>query len=70
MLRAGAVTSRPGFATLASMSMDPLATRRDIDPRLDAVVSLTEFAALARERMHPGGFDYVAGGAWDEDPAR
>jgi 4-hydroxymandelate oxidase len=41
---------------------------RDIpaDPRALAAVSLAEFEAIARERMHPGAFDYVAGGAWDE----
>ena len=36
------------------------------DPRALAAVSLGELEALARERMHPGAFDYVAGGAWDE----
>lgn len=36
------------------------------DPRALGVVSLAELEAIARERMHPGAFDYVAGGAWDE----
>lgn len=36
------------------------------DPRALRAVSLTDFEAIARERMHPGSFDYVAGGAWDE----
>jgi 4-hydroxymandelate oxidase len=48
------------------MTVDLLATRRDSDPRLAAVVGLSELAAIARERMHPAAFDYVAGGAWDE----
>jgi 4-hydroxymandelate oxidase len=34
--------------------------------RLERIFSLDEFEALARERMDPQGFDYVAGGAWDE----
>jgi len=33
---------------------------------LSSVVSLADFEALAREAMDPGTFDYVAGGAWDE----
>lgn len=36
------------------------------DPRALVAVSLAELEAIARERMHPGAFDYVAGGAWDE----
>lgn len=36
------------------------------DPRALAAVSLDELESIARERMHPGAFDYVAGGAWDE----
>jgi 4-hydroxymandelate oxidase len=36
------------------------------DPRTLAAVSLPELEGHARERMHPGAFDYVAGGAWDE----
>jgi 4-hydroxymandelate oxidase len=33
---------------------------------LERIVSLPEFEPLARQRMDPAGFDYVAGGAWDE----
>lgn len=33
---------------------------------LDRIFSLDEFEPLARERMDPAGFDYVAGGSWDE----
>lgn len=33
---------------------------------LDRIFSLDEFEPLARERMDQAGFDYVAGGAWDE----
>src|SRR5688572_15857553 len=33
---------------------------------LRQIFSLDEFEPLARERMDPAGFDYVAGGAWDE----
>ena len=33
---------------------------------LAAIVALDEFELHARGRMSPGGFDYVAGGAWDE----
>jgi 4-hydroxymandelate oxidase len=36
------------------------------DPRALRAVNLAEFEAIARARMHPGAFDYVAGGAWDE----
>jgi 4-hydroxymandelate oxidase len=36
------------------------------DPRALTAVNIGEFEAIARERMHPGAFDYVAGGAWDE----
>lgn len=36
------------------------------DPRALAATSLAEFEPIARERMHSGAFDYVAGGAWDE----
>src|SRR5437870_17602 len=36
------------------------------DPRGLAAVALGEFEALARKRMHPASFDFVAGGAWDE----
>jgi 4-hydroxymandelate oxidase len=33
---------------------------------IDGVHRLADFEALARAVMDPGGFDYVAGGAWDE----
>ncbi|MET0817882.1 MAG: alpha-hydroxy acid oxidase [Solirubrobacteraceae bacterium] len=33
---------------------------------LDAVLALPEFEALARPRIAPVVYDYVAGGAWDE----
>jgi len=36
------------------------------DPELERIFSIDEFETLARERMDPAGFDYVAGGAWDE----
>ncbi len=36
------------------------------DPRALAALALADFEALARERMHPAAYDYVAGGAWDE----
>jgi 4-hydroxymandelate oxidase len=36
------------------------------DPRALSAVTLAEFEPLARERMHPAAFDYVAGGAGDE----
>ena len=36
------------------------------DPRALQALNLGEFESIARERMHPGAFDYVAGGAWDE----
>ncbi len=36
------------------------------DPRALAAVALPEFEAIARERMHPSAYDYLAGGAWDE----
>lgn len=39
---------------------------RPLDPRVASTVALAEFEPIARERMHPAGFDYVAGGAWDE----
>jgi 4-hydroxymandelate oxidase len=34
--------------------------------RLERICSLDEFEPLARDRMDPAGFDYVAGGSWDE----
>jgi 4-hydroxymandelate oxidase len=36
------------------------------DPRALAALTLADFEAPARERMHPAAYDYVAGGAWDE----
>ncbi|CAN5509189.1 alpha-hydroxy acid oxidase [soil metagenome] len=33
---------------------------------LEDVVNLADFEALARARMAPDAFDYVAGGSWDE----
>jgi 4-hydroxymandelate oxidase len=36
----------------------------DVD--LAAIVSLSDFEPIARARMDPPAFDYVAGGAWDE----
>ncbi|MDL2334875.1 MAG: alpha-hydroxy acid oxidase [Chloroflexota bacterium] len=33
---------------------------------LERILSLDEFEPLARERMDPVGFEYVAGGSWDE----
>ena len=33
---------------------------------LSTIVSLPDFEPIARERMEPGAFDYVAGGAWEE----
>ena len=38
----------------------------DPDPRAVTAVGVADLEAIARERMHPGAFDYVAGGAWDE----
>jgi 4-hydroxymandelate oxidase len=39
-----------------------------IEPASDLarIVSLSEFESLARDAMDPTAFDYVAGGAWDE----
>ena len=42
--------------------MTELAGRTD----LARVANLSEFEPLARARMDPASFDYVAGGAWDE----
>ncbi|MEA2609668.1 MAG: 4-hydroxymandelate oxidase [Chloroflexota bacterium] len=36
------------------------------DPRVLDVHAVADFEALARERMHPSAYDYVAGGSWDE----
>ena len=43
-----------------------LARDHPADPKALAAVTLAEFEALARARMHPAAFDYVAGGASDE----
>jgi 4-hydroxymandelate oxidase len=39
-----------------------------VDPALDLarIVSLGDFVGLAEEVMEPAAFDYIAGGAWDE----
>jgi hypothetical protein len=37
---------------------------------LERIHSLGEFEPLARERMDPVGFDYVAGGSWEETSLR
>ena len=39
----------------------------DDDGRLSRIVSLTDFEPLARAVMGPADFDYVAGGAWDDN---
>ncbi|HEX7471883.1 MAG TPA: alpha-hydroxy acid oxidase, partial [Candidatus Limnocylindrales bacterium] len=44
-----------------------LAPARPPDPRLDAVVDLDGFEPIARERMAPAAYDYVAGGAGGEE---
>jgi 4-hydroxymandelate oxidase len=57
-----------------SQLVDPAAEPRSVhlardlppDPRALAAISVADFEAIARERMHRGAFDYVAGGAWDE----
>jgi len=33
---------------------------------LDRIVALSDFEPIARERMDPAAYDYVAGGSWDE----
>jgi 4-hydroxymandelate oxidase len=38
-----------------------------IDDRLAAIHALADFESPARLAMDPGSFDYVAGGAWDEE---
>ena len=42
---------------------------RDLPPdeRLESIVALGDLEAIARDRMHPAAFDYVAGGAWSEE---
>ena len=42
----------------------PRAVSRPVE--LAQVVTLTDFEPLARERMTHAGFDYVAGGSWEE----
>src|SRR5947208_3201120 len=54
---------------LSQPALDPNGLRapeRAADPRLESVLSLAEFEQIARERMAPAAFDYVAGGSWDE----
>lgn len=43
-----------------------LAPARPPDPRALAVLRLAELEPLARERMTPASWEYVASGAWDE----
>lgn len=50
----------------AFSNADVLAPSAPADPRIASIVNLTGFEAVARERMHPIAYDYVAGGAWDE----
>jgi len=47
-------------------ALDVLAVHREADPRLDTAVNLNDFEAIARDRMAPAAYDYVAGGAGDE----
>ncbi len=51
----------PFPAHLAPGAEDPLD-----DAALSRIVAITEFEAVARERMAAPSYDYVAGGAWDE----
>jgi 4-hydroxymandelate oxidase len=44
-----------------------LAPARPPDPRLGSVVDLAGFEPIARERMAPAAYDYVAGGAGGEE---
>jgi 4-hydroxymandelate oxidase len=54
--------------TLAAMSdASLLAPVRPPDPRLGSVVDLAGFEPIARERMAPAAYDYVAGGAGGEE---
>ncbi len=43
-----------------------------VDPSVDLarIVSLDAFEAIAAERLDPGAYDYIAGGAWDEQSLR
>lgn len=55
-------------ATLPAMSDVPvLAVARPPDPRLGSVLDLAGFEPIARERMAPAAYDYVAGGAGGEE---
>jgi 4-hydroxymandelate oxidase len=55
-----------GMETSMARVHEHLARALPIDPRALAAVSVAAFEEIARERMHPAAFDYVAGGAWDE----
>ena len=44
-----------------------MAASRPPDPRLGSVVDLAGFEPIARERMAPAAYDYVAGGAGGEE---
>lgn len=68
MAAEASTVSDAGTATEAGTGMSAgfLAKERDPDPRLDRVVTLEGFEAIARERMHPASYDYVAGGAGEE----
>src|SRR5215207_2745283 len=59
-LSAGRAEPRLAVGTLRRMT-DLLAPTD-----LASVAKLADFEPLARERMSPPAFDYVAGGAWDE----
>jgi isopentenyl diphosphate isomerase/L-lactate dehydrogenase-like FMN-dependent dehydrogenase len=61
------MASAEGAGYPADMTaLDVLAIHREADPRLGSVVNLNDFEAIARDRMAPAAFDYVAGGAGDE----
>ena len=69
-----AVGRKTMLASLANLEIVDRADRAAPEPvdravagdRLAAVVRLADFEPLARERLDPAAFDYVAGGAWDE----
>ncbi|HSL75701.1 MAG TPA: alpha-hydroxy acid oxidase [Candidatus Limnocylindrales bacterium] len=46
--------------------MEDVTTTANDRVDLERIVALREFEAFARLAMEPGAFDYVAGGAWDE----
>ena len=46
--------------------MTGVETAPDLAARMAGIVSLADFEPLARAVMDPAGYDYVAGGAWDE----